>query len=209
MKPSRIILVRHGESEGNIDKTIYEHKPDYRLNLTSDGHQQALECGEELSAIITGYAAAYTSPFERTKQTLDGIQKGFKRITHVYEDPRIREQEWGHLRSADHNQIIDDERNEYGPFFYRFPDGESCADVYDRVTTFIDTLHRDFEKVHYPNTSLVITHGMLIRVFLMRWLHWDYKYFETLKNPKNCAIIMLEKQDNGKYILVTDLETKD
>ena len=25
-------------------------------------------------------------------------------------------------------------RNRYGRFFYRFPDGESAADVYDRIT---------------------------------------------------------------------------
>lgn len=31
-------------------------------------------------------------------------------------------------------------RNLYGRFFFRFPDGESAADVYDRITgTCIDT----------------------------------------------------------------------
>ena len=37
MKPQRIILIRHGESEGNINKEIYTQKPDYALYLTNKG----------------------------------------------------------------------------------------------------------------------------------------------------------------------------
>ena len=33
MKSNRIILIRHGESEGNIDKDKYQTIPDYALNL--------------------------------------------------------------------------------------------------------------------------------------------------------------------------------
>lgn len=32
-------------------------------------------------------------------------------------------------------------------YFKRIPDGESAADVYDRVSDFFGTLHRDFEKI--------------------------------------------------------------
>ena len=41
MKPENIFIVRHGESEGNVDKTIYERKPDYAITLTSTGKNQA------------------------------------------------------------------------------------------------------------------------------------------------------------------------
>lgn len=37
MRPNRIILVRHGESEGNLDKYKYRTTPDYALNLTQRG----------------------------------------------------------------------------------------------------------------------------------------------------------------------------
>ena len=43
MKPKRIILIRHGESEGNLDKGVYAQKPDYSLLLTELGHRQAQE----------------------------------------------------------------------------------------------------------------------------------------------------------------------
>lgn len=35
------------------------------------------------------------------------------------------------------------ERLRFGRFFYRFPNGESGADVYDRMTIFEDHLVRD------------------------------------------------------------------
>lgn len=38
------------------------------------------------------------------------------------------------------------ERRQIGPFYYRFPDGESGADVYDRVDNFVEHLHRMFRR---------------------------------------------------------------
>ena len=34
-RPRRIVLVRHGESEGNADDTVYEREPDHALPLTA------------------------------------------------------------------------------------------------------------------------------------------------------------------------------
>ena len=52
LKPKRIILVRHGESQGNVDNTIYDRIPDYALELTAKGNEQALQAGENLKQII-------------------------------------------------------------------------------------------------------------------------------------------------------------
>lgn len=53
----------------------------------------------------------------------------------------------------------------------RFPNGESGADVYDRITVFTDHLIRDMNAGRFGanNTSLVlVTHGLALRIFLMR-----------------------------------------
>ena len=50
--PKRIILVRHGESEGNVDETMYQRKSDHRLELTQRGCEQAREAGERLKDLI-------------------------------------------------------------------------------------------------------------------------------------------------------------
>lgn len=37
MKPKRIILIRHGESEANVDRYLFGSIPDYRIELTEKG----------------------------------------------------------------------------------------------------------------------------------------------------------------------------
>lgn len=206
MKPKRIILVRHGESEGNADREMYETTPDYKLNLTSLGRNQAVEAGNTIRSIIGNESVyAYVSPYYRTRQTYAEIKKAIgNNIKRSLEDPRIRELDWGHLRHPDENEEIMRERNGFSTFYYRIPDGESGADVYDRVSTFLETLYRDFKKDDYPENTLIITHGMTLRLFLMRWFHWSVEEFETLKNPKNCQIVVMEKTNN-KYRLTSEL----
>jgi broad specificity phosphatase PhoE len=175
MKPKRIILVRHGESQGNADPNHYETVPDYALHLTESGTQQALAAGKHISDLIgTESVRAYASPWYRTRQTCQEIVTVLgERVVRMVEDPRIREQEWGHLRAVDDMQALVKERIAFSPFYYRLPDGESGADVYDRVSTFLETIHRDFAKPDFPDNALIVTHGMTLRVFLMRWFHWS------------------------------------
>ncbi len=210
MKPQRIILIRHGESEGNINNHVYSEKPDYKLELTEKGREQARLAGTLLKEILGDQTAFfYVSPLWRTRTTFEEIVRAFP--LHLFkhqEEPRIREQEWGHLKSADESQKIDKEREQYGTFYYRIPDGESAADVYDRVSDFFGTLHRDFEKPGFPENAIIVTHGMSIRLFLMRWFHWTVDEFECLSNPKNCQIVILEKNSIGKYQLITELGKK-
>ena len=47
----RIVLIRHGESEANADKSIL-HRKDYfaqHVKLTSLGHDQARKCGKDVA----------------------------------------------------------------------------------------------------------------------------------------------------------------
>lgn len=207
MKPKRIILVRHGESTGNVDPMQYNSVPDYKLPLTYDGRKQALTAGKEIKEMIGDESLhVYLSPWTRTRETHAGIvQSVGQNITDIFEDPRIREQDWGHLRHPDDALKMRDVRNEYGPFFYRMEDGESCADVYDRVSTFFETMHRDFRKDDFADNCLIVTHGMTLRVILMRWFHWTYEEFEDIRNPKNCQIVTMEQNQQGRYDLISPL----
>ena len=212
MKPKNIFLVRHGQSEGNVNYEFYNQKPDYTLQLTELGKEQALEAGKNLIEKI-GFdkkVMFYISPLWRTRQTFEGIYKSFNPSMVTYrEDPRIREQEWGHLRNPAECDRVEKEREEFGTFYYRIPDGESCADVYDRASDFFNTLHRDFEKTEFPENCVIVTHGTSIRCILMRWFHLTVEEFEESANPKNCEIFQMQLQDNGKYKLLTPLSYKE
>ncbi|HMP92274.1 MAG TPA: histidine phosphatase family protein [Phnomibacter sp.] len=212
MKPNRIILVRHGESEGNIDRNTYAVKQDYKLLLTPQGIAQADIAGRQLRQIIGDERLLfYVSPLWRTRMTFEHIAKHFDESRYRWkEDPRLREQEWGHFRDLKANITIDDERNKFGTFYYRIKDGESCADVYDRMSDFLHSLYRDFEKPHFPPNVVIVTHGMTMRIFLMRWFHWTIEEFETLRNPRNCEIVeMLQDSATGKYKIVSELKRKN
>lgn len=211
MKPNRIILVRHGESTGNVDHTVYRHTPDWRVPLTERGEEQARVAGNEIKNIVGDETvSAYYSPFVRTQQTFAGIKSQLgDQLIKGSEDPRIREQEWGHYADTEERNAIIKERDAYGTFYYRFPDGESGADVYDRISTFNETLHRDFKKNKFGDNCLIVTHGLALRIFLMRWFHMPVERYEIMKNPGNCQIITLELTDKGKYKLVTELKWFD
>ena len=78
--PHRIILVRHGESEGNLDESVYRRTPDALISLTQLGKRQAVEAGEKLKEeVINGGLAesiyVYLSPYLRSKQTYEEISK--------------------------------------------------------------------------------------------------------------------------------------
>ena len=117
---------------------------------------------------------------------------------HWREEPRIREQERSHLRALAECDRTVVNRDAYGTFYCRIPEGESGADVYDRVSDFFNTLHRNFNKPDFPPNTLIFTHGMTLRLFLMRWFYRTVEEFEQLANPGNCQLVVLEQQENGK-----------
>lgn len=50
--PKRLILLRHGQSEGNIDPHIYQAMPDNALHLTCMGKEQVRAAGKVISRIV-------------------------------------------------------------------------------------------------------------------------------------------------------------
>lgn len=142
-RPTRIILVRHGQSEGNVDQSKYTSTADSKICLTEEGMKQAEECGRRIHRMIESMAKQddwkvyfYVSPYTRTLCTLKGMGRAFerRRILGVREEPRIREQDFGNFQEEGTMKIVKDIRDRFGRFFYRFPEGESASDVFDRVT---------------------------------------------------------------------------
>ncbi|OKL62896.1 hypothetical protein UA08_01582 [Talaromyces atroroseus] len=221
-KPRMIILIRHGQSEGNKNREIHQSVPDHRVNLTPEGHKQALEAGRRLRELLRPDDTLhfFTSPYRRTRDTTNGILESltsdepspspFPRHTiKVYEEPRLREQDFGNFQpcSAEMSRMWQ-ERADYGHFFYRIPNGESAADAYDRVSGFNESLWRLFGEDSFASVCVLVTHGLMTRVFLMKWYHFSVEYFEDLRNINHCEFVIMEKNpDNGKYILQNKLRT--
>ncbi|MFJ7158583.1 histidine phosphatase family protein [Streptomyces sp. NPDC101118] len=200
-RPRRIVLVRHGESEGNADDTVYEREPDHALALTPTGLVQAAEAGERLRALFgEERVSAYVSPYRRTLETFRELRLDPARVR-VREEPRLREQDWGNWQDLADVRLQKAYRDAYGHFFYRFAQGESGADVYDRVGSFLESLYRSFEAPDHPPNVLLVTHGLTMRLFCMRWFHWSVAEFECLSNPDNGSHRTLVLGPDGRYRL--------
>ncbi|MEV4442445.1 histidine phosphatase family protein [Streptomyces sp. NPDC049577] len=200
-RPKRIVLLRHGESEGNVDETVYEREPDHALSLTRAGRAQAEKAGARLRELFGDErVSAYVSPYRRTHQTFLALGLD-PRLVRVREEPRLREQDWGNWQEREDMRRQKAYRDAYGHFFYRFTQGESGADVYDRVGAFLESLWRSFEDPDHPPNVLLVTHGLTMRLFCMRWLHWTVPEFECLSNPGNGDMRALLLGTDGKYHL--------
>ncbi|MEW1719223.1 histidine phosphatase family protein [Streptomyces sp. NPDC093109] len=200
-RPQRIVLVRHGESEGNADDTVYEREPDHALALTGIGRGQAEETGARLRALFGGERInVFVSPYRRTHQTLQAFGLDPEQVR-IREEPRLREQDWGNWQDRDDVRLQKAYRDAYGHFFYRFAQGESGADVYDRVSAFLESLHRSFDAPDSPENVLLVTHGLTMRLFCMRWFHWSVAEFESLSNPGNAETRTLLLGADGRYTL--------
>ena len=209
MKPLNIFLIRHGQSIGNVNREVYKTIPDYALTLTDLGREQAKNVGIQLKELISNSPVQfYVSPFWRTRQTFIEIQKSLSYYKY-YEDARLREQEWSQdmISREGYNDKAEEYRDKYGHFYYRFRDGgESCGDVADRMGDFMGTMFRDFEKKDFFPNIVIVTHGMAMRVFLMRFFHCSVEEFESWGNPRNCEYYHLQlNKHSGKYKLLTPL----
>ena len=207
MKPKRIILIRHGESHANVDKYLFGQVPDYTIELTALGRKQAEEAGRQLKELVGDESMYfYVSPFWRARSTFEGVASAFPRTQFKYgEEPRLREQEWGYLRCQEDFDKICRERREYGTFYYRIPGGEVGTDVYDRINDLLGSLYRDFAEDDFPENCVLVTHGLTIRLFIMRFFHLTVEEFERMTAPKNCDLVILELQEDGHYRLVTEM----
>jgi len=100
------------------------------------------------------------------------------------------------------------EHADYGHFFYRIPNGESAADAYDRVSGFNESLWRSFGEDDFASVCVLVTHGLMTRVFLMKWYHFSVEYFEDLRNMNHCEFVVMKMNaESQKYVLQNQLRT--
>ncbi|MDT8914445.1 histidine phosphatase family protein [Amycolatopsis sp. PS_44_ISF1] len=186
----RIILLRHAESLGNVDELTYTRVPDHAIPLTGAGREQAREAGPAIRELLRGRRpAVYLSPYLRTRETfaLLEIEGACERVT---QEPRLREQDWGNLQDPREQQVQRQRRDEFGHFFYRLPHGESGADVDDRVAAFLAELSA--RGGDHPETVLIVSHGLTMRLLCRRLFGWSIELFESLSNPRTCEHRVLE-----------------
>jgi 2,3-bisphosphoglycerate-dependent phosphoglycerate mutase len=197
----RVLLIRHGESEGNLNKAVYFEKPDHAIDLSDRGREQAVQCGRLLRERLDFTPQRFwVSPYARTRQTLAGILQSYPGAD-VRESVHLVEQQFGlfdgypeedlpktfPVEHAHYQKAEDFE----GRFWARMPLGESRFDVCQRVHQFFGSVQRDNDR-HGIRDIAVVSHGVTIRAFIMMWCHKPWEWLENEPNPKNCSAQLID-----------------
>ena len=157
-----IILVRHGETNCNRDKTVMGHLP---IPLNRTGQAQAQELARQLKKIPI--EACYSSPLVRTLET-SRIICGSRRIS-LYEEKALAEIDYGAWVGKPMQEIA-----EAGQFFAymrkpaqaKIPGGESLRQAQRRSVGFIETLR----KQKKGGRVLVVSHADVIKAMVTYYL---------------------------------------
>eukprot|EP00439_Symbiodinium_sp_Y106_P046606 s4455_g5.t4 len=188
---------RHGESEANVNRKITATVPDHDLHLTERGRQQAAEAGQRLASLVGEGSVRFTySPYTRARETLNGILRaGALEKWPCQEDVRIREQEFGNYDSPEIKEFHK-EKASFGPFYYRFRDGESPADCWDRASSYLESLRQSFADETAEN-HVIVGHGTMLMVMLMRFFQLPVGDFDFYKSLQNCEFVVCERKKAG------------
>jgi broad specificity phosphatase PhoE len=181
----KLIMVRHGESEGNRDRrfTISPEVP-----LTDLGRRQAFEVARRI-AIRFKPQLVISSPYRRARQTSEIIAAELGLPIEVVHD--LHERELGVLKGQSYDLLRDlaGQDSGYDPkrgWLWRPEGGESYEDVRQRVIVAIEDIRR-----RYPDHELVVvSHG---GVMLSMWAHLTGQW-EGAHLPPNCGIVLIEHE---------------
>jgi len=181
----KLILVRHGESEGNRIRH-FTNSPD--AAITELGRRQALEAALKIKIGFHPHRVI-ASPYLRARETARIIAEQFNLPVEV--EGEFREQNLGAVAGKPYEVVRDDPAFDPARSWqWRPPGGESHEDLRLRSAPALDRIAREC-----PDREVVIvSHGGVMRAL---WAHvtglWDGAHI-----PANCGIIVIE-HDAGRF----------
>ncbi|WP_285135550.1 histidine phosphatase family protein [Microbacterium sp. lyk4-40-TSB-66] len=215
MAVTRLWLIRHGESEGNVAASEAERAGspvialdirDADVELSTTGREQADALGTWLRSVASGVDEYWVSPYRRARQTLAIALDEVPGAAPTRADERLRDRELGilDLLTWQGVQEIHPEeaarRRHLGKFFHRPPGGESWADVALRLRSFLG------EALERPGpTALVVAHDAVIMLMLYVLLPLDEAEllaFAAEHTVRNASVTELVRDEDG-WKLVT------
>jgi broad specificity phosphatase PhoE len=177
MPLTELILVRHGESIGNVAREEAESSGalsiampmrDADVPLSDVGVEQARAVGRWLAADPADRLpdTVWCSPYLRARQTAGTALAELAGAPAIRQDERIRDRELGVLdlltsRGVSSRFPEEAERRRWlGKFYYRPPGGESWADLVLRIRAFLSDLERNGH-----GRQLIVSHDAVILLF--------------------------------------------
>lgn len=206
MSNRRIVLVRHGESEEDIDPSI-KSAVDDPAKLTAQGRLQAQAKAEELTPLLLGFSGhvLYHSPSVRVKETSQFFLSKLPPISpdRIFEDGRIRNLDWGSTNS-DNVREVEAERYKVGVLNFHFPDGDHTPTYVGRIGSFCEEV---VSKIIAEESvcALIFTHGFALRVIAKHFIGISNEDFRYLSNPGNCFTLIIDVEEGSGGLIMTPL----
>lgn len=202
---SKIYLVRHAQSQSNVNIKILQEKTNVGVLLTEEGVKQANETGSFLSKELVNskkIVKIWNSPYERTRQTSQLIKNVLKENNiHFIEEESlyIAERQFGlvddaidyktdHPREFNHYQLHNKEKK---AFFARPPLGESPFDMCQRLDFFLRCVIASESEYQH----VIVSHGAALRGLIMMHDKRPYETYLDMPNPHNASVHVLDKKN--------------
>jgi len=190
----RLILVRHGESEGNRTRTFTQNP---RVPLTAYGREQARAAGLQIAKRYKP-TRIVASPYLRAWQTAEVIAEVLG--LGVQAVPDLREQSFGVFAGQPYDALLSDAAYQDGPRWdWRPQGGESLADVYGRVVPV-------FERITGESGGrdvVIVSHGgVMLALCAYVTGSWD-----GVTLTPNAGIVVVEHRA-GRYSAPLTLATE-
>ena len=182
----RLVLIRHGESEGNRERH-FTRTPE--VPLTADGLEQARVAGRWIAARFAPVRIV-SSPFRRALQTGAVLAETLDLPVDV--EPDLREMSYGDLAGQPY-EVGRGIRGTQAYWDWRPPNGETLVEVLARAGAALDRLAATAPE----HDLVVVSHGGVMRA-LWRHVTGDWQSGSVVRN----AGIMLVEHRAGSYVNV-------
>ena len=190
----RLILLRHGQTDYNVDGRMQGH---INSCLTDAGHEQAAEAAPVLASLAPDRLVS--SDLRRAVDTAEVV--GAACGLPVKFDPRLRET---HLGLWQGQTVAEIERDYPGAIAtwrsdpgWAPPEGESRIDVVARSRPVVDELDAEFaDSDGVSETVLLVAHGGLIAGLVTGLLELPPSAWPSFGGLGNCRWAVLARRDD-------------
>ncbi len=157
-KPTMVLFVRHGQTP-TTGAVLPGRAPG--LHLSDRGQQQAEQAAERIAALGKDrIGAVYASPMERARETAAPIARAVGRRVRVFEGLNECDfGKWTGRRLSDLRRRRDWHQVQRTPSSFRFPGGESFAEMHARMTGAVQSL----VARHPGSTVVAVSHADTIK----------------------------------------------
>ncbi len=188
----KIYIVRHGETNWNLEGRTQGWKDS---SLTEQGLQQAKQLAQRLKK--EEIQVVFSSNLERATSTAHIIADAIKAPCFYLED--LKEVGFGHWEGLTKKEIGTKYPHQLEawhntPHIAEIPEGEGLKIAQNRICSlYNEILDREEENI------LLVSHGTLIKLFIMSFLNMPLADFYKLKQD-NCAINIIEFTKYGSVL---------